>query len=67
MKSEDHVVTSKQLSTTLLLMLHTLRSVVEKHGGAIEIDEKDNSLFLNIPESNKVACFKELEESIKSR
>lgn len=67
MKPKSDVVSSKQLSTTLLIMIRTLRSVAEKYGGVIEIDEKNNSLFLNIPERNKVACFKELEKTIKSR
>ena len=67
MKPKGHDVSSKQLDTTLLIMLRTVRSVVEKHGGVLEIDEVDNSLFLNIPKRNKEACFKELEETIKSR
>ena len=47
-----------------LLLLHMVRCVVEKHGGSISLDEKNKSLFLSIPENNKAACFKELEETI---
>ena len=63
MDSKRGVVFSKKVGSHLLL-LHLVRCVVEKHGGSITLDEKSNALFLSIPEKEKAACFKELEETI---
>jgi hypothetical protein len=63
MNPERGVVFSEKIGSHLLL-LHMVRCVVEKHGGSIKLDEKNKSMFLSIPENNKAACFKELEDTI---
>ncbi len=46
------------------LLLSLIRTVVEKHGGDMEIDEENNTFTVTIPESRKAGCFQELEEII---
>jgi hypothetical protein len=67
MKHKNEVDSTQKLSAHLVFLLHTMRSLVEKYDGTIEFDVKNNALFLNIPESKKGDCFKELEETIGSR
>ncbi len=43
------------------LLLSLVRIVVEKHGGSMEIDQETNSFTVTISETQKAACFEELE------
>ena len=47
-----------------LLFLCLVRLIVEKHGGHLDINEKNNTFVVNIPENKKEACFKELREAV---
>ncbi len=44
------------------LFMCILRTVVEKHGGTIEIDPVAQHPIISIPETSKFACFEELGE-----
>jgi hypothetical protein len=47
-----------------LLFLCIVRLIVEKHGGHLDINEKNETFTVNIPEERKVACFRELREAV---
>jgi hypothetical protein len=44
------------------LLLGLIRSVVEKHNGQLKINGTDKAFTVSVPESNKAACFEELEK-----
>lgn len=44
------------------LLLGLIQSVVEKHGGHMETNQKNNTFTVRVPEEQKAACFRELEE-----
>jgi hypothetical protein len=44
------------------LLLSLIRSVVEKHNGQLKINGTDKDFTVSVPESNKAACFEELEK-----
>ncbi|MBW2109498.1 MAG: hypothetical protein JRI36_12660 [Deltaproteobacteria bacterium] len=46
------------------LLLCLIRTVVERHGGHMEVNEGDETFTISIPESKKADCFRELEEII---
>jgi hypothetical protein len=48
------------------LLLTHLRAVVEKHGGAMRVDENPYTIVLTIPHHRKEACFYELEGMLDS-
>ncbi len=43
------------------LLLGLVNSVAEKHGGHMQLNEKDNTISISVPEGRKTACFQELE------
>ena len=50
--------------SSYFLLLCAVRGIVEKHGGSMKIDEKENTFILGIPRNKKVNCFRELEQII---
>jgi hypothetical protein len=47
-----------------LLLLCIIRTIVKKHGGNLQINEKSETFTVSIPESRKAECFRELRETI---
>ena len=47
-----------------LLFLCLVRLIVEKHGGHLDINDKNDTFTVNIPQDRKAACFKELKEAV---
>ena len=47
-----------------LLFLCVVRMIVEKHGGHMFINEKNNTFTVNIPEGRKAVCFQELKKAV---
>ena len=48
------------------LSLYLIRSIVEKHGGTIDIDLSTDTININVPEKEQVACAQEIEEQVGS-
>jgi hypothetical protein len=42
-------------------LLGIIRSVLEKHGGTMKVDEDTNTIVLSIPPDKKEACYRALE------
>jgi hypothetical protein len=42
-------------------LLGIIRSVLEKHGGTMKVDEDTNTIVLSIPRDKKKACYQALE------
>jgi hypothetical protein len=46
------------------LLLSRIRTVVEKHGGSLEVDERAETFSIIVPEVRKAVCLRELEKII---
>jgi hypothetical protein len=44
--------------------LYVIRSIVEKHGGTIQINVETNTLDIDVPEERRHACAQEIEENM---
>ena len=44
--------------------LYLIRSIVERHGGTIDIDLRTNTINIDVPEKERVACAQEMEEQV---
>jgi hypothetical protein len=56
--------TTDQPGRSHLLFLAVVRLIVEKHGGHLQINEKENTFTVTIAEDQKNACFRELKEAV---
>ncbi len=54
----------EEKGNSYFLLLYLIRSVVEKHGGHMEIDENAGTYTVTISEGRKAACLRELKETI---
>jgi sensor histidine kinase regulating citrate/malate metabolism len=46
--------------------LYLIRKIVERHGGTLEMDLATDTININVPEKERVACAREIEEQIGS-
>ncbi|KPK30253.1 MAG: hypothetical protein AMK69_03940 [Nitrospira bacterium SG8_3] len=60
----DYVWATSEKSKLRALSLYLIRSIVEKHGGTIQIDLATNTIDIDVPEKEKAACAQELEEQV---
>ena len=47
-----------------LLFLSIVRLIVEKYDGHLDIDDQNGTFTVNVPESKKANCIRELEEAV---
>ena len=60
----DYVWATSQKSKLRALSLYLIRSIVEKHGGTINIDLATDTINIDVPEQEKDACAQEIEEQV---
>jgi hypothetical protein len=53
-----------QPGRTRLLFLSLVRLIVEKHGGHLDIDEKNETFTVHIPQERKTDCIQELRNAV---
>jgi hypothetical protein len=53
-----------QPGRTRLLFLSLVRLIVEKHGGHLDIDEKNETFTVHIPQERKIDCIQELRNAV---
>jgi sensor histidine kinase regulating citrate/malate metabolism len=46
--------------------LYLIRKIVERHGGTLEMDLATNTIDIKVPEKERVACAREIEEQVSS-
>ena len=46
------------------ISLYLIRSIVERHGGTIDVDIKTDTICINVSEKEKTACAQEIEEQV---
>jgi hypothetical protein len=63
---QDYVWATSDEARLKALSLYLIRSIVEKHGGTIDIDLATDTININVPEKEQVACAQEIEEQVGS-
>ena len=59
-----YVWSTSEKSKLRALSLYIIRSIVERHGGSIEIDLATDTINIDLPKEEKVACAQEIEEQV---
>ena len=63
-KLEDYVWSTSEQSRLRALSLYIIQSIVERHRGSIEIDLATDTIHIDLPDEEKVACAQEIEEQV---
>ena len=61
---EEYVWATSEKARSRALSLYRIRSIVERRGGTVEIDMATQTININVPEDEKVACAQEIEEQV---
>jgi len=61
---EHYVWSTSEKSKLRALLFFIIRSIVERHRGSIEIDLATDTINVELPEEEKVACAQEIEEQV---
>jgi hypothetical protein len=64
--SEGFVWATSEQARLRALSLYVIRSIVEKHGGTVDIDLATDTINIDVPKAEEVACAKEIEEQVGS-
>ena len=62
--AEDFVWSTNERAKQRAVSLYQIQSIVEKHGGTLEIDTATDTLNITVPEKERIACAQELEEHV---
>ncbi len=63
---EDYVWSTSEEARLRALSLYIIRSIVESHGGTVEVDLASDTINIDVPEKEQVACSREIEEQVGS-
>jgi len=62
--AEDYVWATSKKAKLRALSLYLIRSIVERHGGTIEVDLGTDTINIDVPEQEKAACAQEIEKQV---
>jgi len=65
-RTEDYVWSTSEQARHRAFSLWIIRSIVEKHGGTVDIDLATDTLNIDVPEEEQAACALELERQVGS-
>jgi hypothetical protein len=63
---EDFVWGTNKKAKSRAFSLYIIRSIVEKYGGTVVIDIATNTIDIDVPEKERLACAQEIEENVGS-
>ena len=61
---EYYVWSTSEKSRLRALTLYIIQSIVERHRGTIKIDLATNTINIELPDEEKIACAREIEEQV---
>jgi sensor histidine kinase regulating citrate/malate metabolism len=64
--AQDLVWATSEQAKLRALSLYVIRSIVEKHGGTIEVDLATDTINIDVPKTEELACAREIEEQLGS-
>lgn len=65
-EAEDYVWGSSEQAKQRSMSLYLIRSIVEKHGGSVQVDLATDTLYIDVPKEEEFACAQEIEEQVGS-
>jgi sensor histidine kinase regulating citrate/malate metabolism len=64
--AQDFVWATSEQAKLRALSLYVIRSIVEKHGGTIDVDLANDTINIDVPKTEEHACAQEIEEQVGS-
>lgn len=64
--AQDYVWATSEQARFRALSLYLIRSIVEKHGGTIQVDLATDTINIDVPKDQELACAQEIEEQVGS-
>ena len=64
--AQDFVWATSEQARIRALSLYVIRSIVEKHGGTIDVDLATDTISIDVPKAEELACAQEIEEQVGS-
>ena len=61
---QDYVWATSEEARLKAFSLYIIKSIVEKHGGTMEIDLATDTINIDVPEKEQVSCAQEIEEQV---
>ncbi len=65
-EAEQYVWSTNEKTRLRALSLYIIRTIVEKHGGTIEVDLATDTINIDVPKAEETACAREIEEQMGS-
>jgi hypothetical protein len=62
--AEDFVWATSEKAKDRSLSLFLIQSIVEKHGGTVEVNLATNTISIDVPKRKQAACAQEIEEQV---
>jgi sensor histidine kinase regulating citrate/malate metabolism len=63
-QAESFVWATSEKTRLRALSLYLIRSIVERHGGTIDIDLVTDTISIDVPKKEEVTCALEIEEQV---
>jgi hypothetical protein len=61
-----YVWPTSERSKLRALSLYIIQSIVERHGGSIEIDLASNTIIIDVAEGQQAVCAQEIEQQVSA-
>lgn len=61
---QNYVWGSSDQAKQRSLSLYLIRSIVERHGGSVEVDLATDTLYIDVPKEEELACAQEIEAQV---
>ncbi len=63
---KDYVWATSEHTRLRALSLYLIRSIVEKHGGNIDMEMETGTICIDVPKENEVDCAREIYEQVSA-
>ena len=60
----DYIWSTNEKSRLRAMSLYLIRSIVEGHGGTIDVDLATDTINIDVPEQEEAACALEIEKQV---
>lgn len=60
----DYIWSTSEKGRLRATALYLIQSIVERHGGSVEVDLATNTININVPKGEQGACAQEIEEQV---
>ncbi len=64
--AEDYIWSTSEKARLRAFSLYLIRTIVERHGGTIDIDLATNTIDIDVPAKEQTACTLEIDQQVGS-